>query len=455
MGKMDKKEFIFLNRISSVDSIDALFLTFEAIFKEVIIVDFSLTGAVVKHKKSYREISSKKIEINFTQLENIFLKENVIFVKDYMKFLENYDYLKEENFNYVIFPVIVNKSLKHLIIVKSAYSKECFLLAGNIIFNLLQKISLQTVVERSRSYFETIFNNINSKIVIVDKNYNILFSNIPKQGIFKCYEAMFNFPNPCMFCFRENRTIKININNSHFEIQHILLDNSMVCIIKDITNFIKLKDELIKSQQLSLLGKFSSEITHEIKNPLNSIKLKLEILKRKWKDAEEIREIEREINRLSQITNEFLQLGKEISLEKKEFELREFFEKLKNYYRETFDKRNIEFKIECSEKINLNADFDKIFQVFVNLINNCIDANCSEIIIQCKNLGREIEITVKDNGIGIKRPEKIFTPFYSEKEFGSGLGLIIAKRIVEAHKGKIEYCGRENNYTEFKITFPG
>jgi len=453
---MNRKEFTFLNRISTVDSLDKLFLTFESIWEEVIYVDFLLTKSRVRIKKNYREVLNEDLDVNFAQIENIFLKENMIFVNDFRSFFKNFNYSKDkfDSDCYVIFPVIINKSLRNLVILKAKYSKECFLLAGNIISNFTEKISLQNLVERSRKYFDTIFNQINSKIVIVDKNFNILFSNSQKENVYKCYELLFGIDRPCMFCFREDKTFTININKKHFEIQHILIDNSMVCIVKDITNFIKMKEELIKSQQLSLLGKLASEITHEIKNPLNSIKLKLEILKRKFKIDREVKEIEKEIERLSQITGEYLQLGKAFTLNRENFNLKDLISRIYENYKEILEKKRIKFIVNCNENLNINGDKDKLYQVFVNLINNSIEASCSEIVIECKMKESKILIFIKDNGTGIKNPEKIFSPFYSEKEQGSGLGLIIAKRIVEAHRGKIEYLGKEKGYTLFKIVLP-
>ncbi len=445
---MDKSEYVFLTRISAVDSIDALILTFESIWKEIILIDLSITNAKIRFRKNFKDIKIKKVEINFTQLENIFLKRNVIFIDDLDKFI-TYQISSEENFKLVVFPIIIQKSLKNLIVVKPIFKKETFSLAGNIILNQMQKFSLINLVEKSKIYFETIFNNINSLIIITDKNKNILFSNNEKPNIYKCYELAFQKDYPCEFCFKDNSTKTVKINNNHFEIQHILFEKKIVCIIKDITNFVKLKQELLKSQQLSLLGKFSAEIAHEIKNPLNSIKLKLELLKRKINNVREINDIEKEIIRLSQIASEFLQLGKTVNLSIEKINLFNFFKEIQDIYL-----NKIKLSFICKNNIEINGDKNKLLQVFINIINNSIEAKATEIEIICKQLNEKVEISIIDNGNGVKNPDNLFTPFYSEKEFGSGLGLIISKKIIEAHKGNLFFVKDNKKKTEFRIVLP-
>ncbi len=453
---MDKNEFIFLNRISSVDSINGLFLTFEALWDEIIFVDFALTNAKLRSRKRYKDIKVEEIDINFTQIETFFSIHNLAFIENLEDFFKNLK-TDEKKFKYVVFPVIINKSLKNLIIVDKRFSSEIYKLAGNILFNFFEKISFQNLVEKSKIYFEAILNNLNSTVMIVDKNFNLIFSNKEVKNIYKCYELAFNKDKPCMFCFQQDKTITIRINNKTYEIQHIILPQNFVCIIKDITNLIEIKTELMKAQQLSMLGKFSSEITHEIKNPLNSIKLKLEILKRKYTNSKEIAEIENEIKRLTEITNDFLQLGKTVDLNFNEINLKNFFKEIKNSYRENLEREKINLEINCKD-LKVKGDETKLKQVFFNLINNSIDAlkdkkNDKKIIILCEEKENEINIYVKDNGKGIKNPDKLFTPFYTEKDYGSGLGLIIVKRIIEAHKGKIEFVD-DYEYTIFKIILP-
>ncbi len=453
---MDKNEFIFLNRISSVDSIDGLFLTFEALWDEVIFIDFALTNAKLRFRKRYKDIKVEQVDINFTQIETFFSIHNFAFIENLKDFFKNLK-TDEKKFKYVVYPVIINKSLKNLIIVDKRFSSEVYKLAGNILFNFFEKISFQNLVEKSKIYFEAILNNLNSTVMIVDKNFNLIFSNKEAKNIYKCYELAFNKDKPCMFCFQQNKTITIRINNKTYEIQHIILPQNFVCIIKDITNLIEIKTELMKAQQLSMLGKFSGEITHEIKNPLNSIKLKLEILKRKYTNSKEIAEIENEIKRLTEITNDFLQLGKTVDLNFNEINLKDFFKEIKNSYRENLEREKINLEINCKD-LRVKGDETKLKQVFFNLINNSIDAlkdkkNDKKIIILCEEKENEINIYVKDNGKGIKNPDKLFTPFYTEKDHGSGLGLIIVKRIIEAHKGKIEFV-EDYEYTIFKITLP-
>ena len=107
------------------------------------------------------------------------------------------------------------------------------------------------------------------------------------------------------------------------------------------------------------------------------------------------------------------------------------------------------------------ADAEKLRQVFANILDNAIDA--LEGVVEGRRIDLFIEngagnatVRVRDNGCGIPadKVERIFNPFFTTKEKGTGLGMAITKKIVEAHEGSIDVASREGTGTEFTITLP-
>jgi len=133
--------------------------------------------------------------------------------------------------------------------------------------------------------------------------------------------------------------------------------------------------------------------------------------------------------------------------------LDETIELLKNV-----EENNISINKEYTGRLEVDADPQKMRQVFWNLGINSIEAmpEGGELIISTRNMDRAVEITFKDFGAGIdkKNIEKIFYPFFTTKEHGTGLGLSIAYRIIEEHNGRINVNSSPGVGTTFEIIMP-
>lgn len=114
---------------------------------------------------------------------------------------------------------------------------------------------------------------------------------------------------------------------------------------------------------------------------------------------------------------------------------------------------NIEFN--NNDEIYIDGDYNKLDQVFTNIIKNSIEANSDKISIDVNKINDSIEIDIHDNGNGIKQKDikRIFKQFYSTKKYGSGLGVNISNKIINSHNGDIKYISN-NKGTIVKITLP-
>jgi two-component system sensor histidine kinase PilS (NtrC family) len=234
-----------------------------------------------------------------------------------------------------------------------------------------------------------------------------------------------------------------------------------IVIFQDLTQLKRLETEMKQKEKWAAIGELSSNIAHEIRNPLASLKGSIEMLKedsvsKNYKKR--LMEIAlNEMERLDRIITDFLRYSRPTPPEFKRFELHgmldETIELLKNV-----EQNNISINKKYTGRLEVDADPQKMRQVFWNLGINSIEAmpEGGELIISTRNMDRSVEITFKDFGAGIdgKNIEKIFYPFFTTKENGTGLGLAIAYRIIEEHNGRINVNSSPGVGTTFEIILP-
>jgi len=214
----------------------------------------------------------------------------------------------------------------------------------------------------------------------------------------------------------------------------------------------------------------AQQLAHEIKNPLTPIKLSAERVLRRWRnDPENINEIIessmlaiiQETEGLSTLLNEFRTLSKPMEPSQTWTNLETSVDEVLNSYSSSYP--GVKFNTEHAQTdIKIKIDKHRLSQILTNLIINAIDAMNNKGIIEIRTdlvKKREVcycRISVKDSGKGIGRKEGqlIFTPYFTTKESGTGLGLPIVERIVNDHGGAIWFDSAENMGSTFYIDLP-
>jgi PAS domain S-box-containing protein len=227
----------------------------------------------------------------------------------------------------------------------------------------------------------------------------------------------------------------------------------------DITDRKKLEEQLLNTKKLAALGEMAAVLAHEIKNPLTSIKMNTDILEEslqlKKEDEFPFVIIKKEINRLNNLVKDVLLFSRQMELQYSDFDIKDLITELKFQLQGKIEKKNISL-ISKTDCIKISADYEKLKQVFLNLIENSIEAvdNNGYIEIRTDINNGELQITIKDNGAGIKNGEKIFEPFFTSKASGTGLGLSISQKIIEQHSGSLSLISSEPGNTIFRIILP-
>ncbi len=238
---------------------------------------------------------------------------------------------------------------------------------------------------------------------------------------------------------------------------------------------IEFQDKLKRTERLETLSKLASVLSHEIRNPLNSMVINMQILKRELskevfnrEKAEKFYEIlASEIKRVDQLVKDFLMIARPQTLEKSKVELSALLDAVITAHAADALTKGVRIERQYeTTPVHVLADESKLKQVFVNLILNAIQAMPGggklTITLRTKDVGRarahkrRVEIAFHDTGVGIKREElnRIFDFYYSTKKDGSGLGLAVVQQIVEEHDGEIHVRSKVNEGTTFTIRLP-
>ena len=224
------------------------------------------------------------------------------------------------------------------------------------------------------------------------------------------------------------------------------------------------QEELLKAERLSTLGKFSSLILHDVKNPLSILRGYAEMIQLHPADGDRVAKnamkIIQEADRLNRLANELLDYSRgEIRLNMSIVDLGDLISRVEEAIGDKFRARAIEIETEILFRGPVLVDEERMFRVFLNLADNARKAMPSggRISIRVSQEKRSLCIIVSDTGVGMSSDvqQKIFEPFFSYSGGGgTGLGMSIVKSIVEAHDGSLTVSSKEKSGTTFSICLP-
>ncbi|MDA1745301.1 ATP-binding protein [Bacillus paranthracis] len=240
-----------------------------------------------------------------------------------------------------------------------------------------------------------------------------------------------------------------------------LLQDKIMIIVRDITERKKTEELLNKSDTLAAIGQLAAGVAHEVRNPLTVIKGFIQLFQINKEDQEKYFDLMlSEIERIEAILQEFLSIAKtdEISTEKKN--IYQLFKNVVSLMNTKAIMTNIQVELYTDSKdIIIECSENQLKQVFINILQNSIEAmpDGGRISIHIKEIGKDgIIISVIDKGIGIpeERIKRLGEPFYSTKEKGTGIGLMLSYKIIESHQGNISIMSEVGVGTTVTIYLP-
>jgi two-component system, sporulation sensor kinase D len=242
-------------------------------------------------------------------------------------------------------------------------------------------------------------------------------------------------------------------------VSHIIFLLLKYYMLKRQTRLERIQNE---AQKLELIGMLAAGTAHEIRNPLTGIKGLIQLLREKYHDEKDLfyfSVIEKEIQRINEIVNEFLVLGKPTVTKYEIHDINEILQELHPLIYSEANLHHVHYVNQLNpEPLFVTCTKDHFKQVVLNLTKNAVESmepggiltiTTSKLMDQCK-------IVITDTGSGIPEEllDKIFQPFFTMKKSGTGLGLVICQRILKMYNGTIHIKSKVNKGTNVEILLP-
>ncbi len=253
----------------------------------------------------------------------------------------------------------------------------------------------------------------------------------------------------------------IEVEISSIRIHNYMGRTVVLSVLRDLTDRKRSEELLIRSEKLSAVGQLAAGVAHEIRNPLTSLKGFVQLLKSQVEDKSFYFDIMfNELERINLIVNEFMTLAKPHFTKFIYQRADQILQSVVSILETQAILTNVNISTEFDESLpSVYCDENQLKQVFLNIIKNAIEAmpQGGNVTITAKKAEpNHICIQIKDEGNGI--PDaillKIGEPFFTTKEKGTGLGLMISHRIIEMHRGSLHISSSRNGGTTVEIILP-
>lgn len=330
--------------------------------------------------------------------------------------------------------------------------------------------STKTGMVSFKENFELSFINDSAlKILGLEKNESDgeriinLLGSIVKEGINQAFKKdnTFTFDSLNVIVNGKERYLNVTILPYYDPVG----EKTVLITIDDVTENVKLIKEAQRDESLKMLGLFTTGVAHEIRNPLTSIKGFIQLLNKRISDESENKRLinlsMKEIERLESLIKDLIIYAKPSKPNVEWINVVGICEDVIQILSQRISQKKINLNINLPNGLYVKGDRKQLFQVFFNLTLNAIQAVKPEIgvINIYADIDKErdsIRIVIEDNGIGIPSEDlnKIFTPFFTTKDKGVGLGLAISRRIMNDNDGKLTFESKYGEGTKFVLELP-
>src|SRR5487761_567760 len=234
--------------------------------------------------------------------------------------------------------------------------------------------------------------------------------------------------------------------------------------LRDTGTRAQLEDQIGLTTKLAAVGRLTSGVAHEVKNPLNAMILQVEILKSKLFGQDEAVKpqldiLSQEIRRLDRVVKTFLDFARPMEINRSQTDVAGLVQEVFTLAAPQAEEQNVELILESNGDLpRLRVDRDLIKQALLNIVLNGCQAmlHGGELRVRPHAGQKTVDLEIMDQGVGIPEidRERIFSLYYTTKPGGSGIGLAMAYRIIQLHDGAIHFSSEVNRGTTFRISLP-
>ncbi|PKN16058.1 MAG: PAS domain-containing sensor histidine kinase, partial [Deltaproteobacteria bacterium HGW-Deltaproteobacteria-23] len=334
-------------------------------------------------------------------------------------------------------------------------------------------------VEARNSFVESVISNLQSGLIVVDTDFRIKMVNAHVVQLCKKTKEQFigsNLADISPELYEDVVTGKTaaellaSFGSLHLIIGYTCVDlkdtfSSIVGYIinfKDLTEIIRIRQELRQKERLSAMGEVVARVAHEMRNPLFGMTAAAQILEMELsldpKQQELMNSLLKESHRLNNLVEELLHTTRETRINKKRVNLISVIDISLQLVEAMLNEQKISLNKNYYGEVWLFADLEKLEQVLLNLIKNAMEATKAGgfITVAVESDDSYVSVIVTDNGEGIlpENIDRIFDVFYTTKKNGTGMGLSICRNIVEAHGGSLNASNNPDGGARFILQLP-
>jgi signal transduction histidine kinase len=326
--------------------------------------------------------------------------------------------------------------------------------------------------EEAKDYLKGILENLGDAIIVLDTDKNVSMLNRAAEDIFRLQGPSAigrSFAGLDFTLEREGDEGVLTVGEDKYYVivsHSEVLDSrgtlrGHVILFKDITRIKELEAQNERNHRLIAMGEMAAKIVHEIRSPLCSIELYAGMLAKDLEGTEHLnlaKGISTGISSLNNILSNMLFFAKPQKPVLRRVDICRLLDETAFMLMPMIESRRLKFSKEIGQGVSAKGDADLLKQVFLNILLNAVQVTPEgrEVKVACRDEQGAAVIEICDEGPGIapENIEKIFDPFFSTREKGTGLGLTISARIVQAHGGSITVRGQKDAGTLFQVSFP-
>ncbi len=318
-------------------------------------------------------------------------------------------------------------------------------------------------IDYAQKFYMNLLNTINEIVFVTDEEGRIFYANDNVRSIgYKLNDLLgLKIDSLVRYNTKEEKTNKyreVLILGKHREIPalmgEVIYENWRIVTLIDISDRKAMEEELRRREAMSILGEMSANFAHELKNAMLPLKLLSSV---DSFSEEDVRVIRNSLMKMDRLVNMFLNFARPVPVEKTKFSLTSIVEDILSLIERKAKEKGIKL-IKDVDDVEVVSSRELIEIILVNLLSNAVDAvdGGGEVGVRVRVVENLLKIEVWDTGRGIPKEDldRIFEPFYTTKDSGSGLGLSIVMKNVYLLKGSIQVNSEEGKGTIFKVSIP-
>lgn len=337
---------------------------------------------------------------------------------------------------------------------------------------------------------EIVLNSMTDGVLVTDENYSLILYNkaaerlLPFEGtdiLEKIFWSVISDEEVAAF-FKEKLQSQEKVSDKNFtlgkQVTRIISVSILPLVkqgkiqgnlihIENVTEKKSNEARLRRAESLASLTTLAAGVAHEIKNPLGSIAIHLQLSEKELKGKKTVKIetiehylgiIREEVDRLNRIVVDFLFAVRPMNIQAEDKDMNHVIRELVEFLKFELEKGKVAVTLSLAEALpHLLIDEKYIKQALLNLVQNSVSAmpDGGTLTIETFRKGPDVVVAISDTGKGIPAEimDKIFEPYFTTKEFGSGLGLTLVYKIVKEHMGEVQVRSKEGAGTTFSLSF--